>query len=69
MIIRDAEGHTHEVTNGQHLGDGCYVWHDGFQFWIGAERSSGWHVVALEDSVLSALIAYARRIYETRSKK
>ncbi len=45
----------------EHLGDGVYASHDGYQIWLAANHHEN-KVVALEPVVLAALIAYAKRI-------
>lgn len=46
-----------------YLGDGVYVGHDGFQFWLYTERGIGnYHCIALEPIALEALIAYKGKI-------
>lgn len=55
------------VRNGvkyeRYLGDGVYVGHDGFQFWIGTERTQ-WEAIALEDSTLASLLRYVEQKLE-----
>ena len=48
-----------------YLGDGVYASFDGYQIWLHAEREQGWHVIALEPAVLTALIAYANALRGT----
>jgi hypothetical protein len=45
-----------------YLGDGVYASFDGYQIWLKTERENGWHEIALEPPVVSALVAYADRI-------
>jgi len=48
----------------EHLGDGVYAAHDGYQLWIranDAEWGRGQTDVALEPGVLLRLVHYARR--------
>lgn len=46
----------------EYLGDdGVYVGHDGYQIWVGTVREDGqYHYIALDRSVLTSLISYAR---------
>jgi Flp pilus assembly pilin Flp len=45
----------------EHLCDGVYASHDGYQIWLAANHHEN-RVIALEPSVLRQLIAYAKRI-------
>lgn len=45
----------------QYLGDGVYASNDGYQIWLAANDPAN-DVIALEPSVLEALIAYAQQI-------
>ena len=44
-----------------YLGDGVYASFDGYQIWLAVNHHEN-KVVALEPPVLTALIAYAKRI-------
>lgn len=46
-----------------YLGDGVYASFDGYQIWLRAERENGWHRIALEPPVVTALVAYADKIW------
>jgi hypothetical protein len=47
-----------------YLGDGVYASFDGYQIWLETERGDGaWHRIALEPPVMTALVAYAGRIW------
>jgi hypothetical protein len=48
-------------VNGEYLGDGVYIEHDGFGVWLRAPREEGVHKVYLEREVFHALCAYWRR--------
>lgn len=43
-----------------YLGDGVYATHDGFHVWLRVNAHTAQPVVALEPSVLLALLAYAK---------
>jgi hypothetical protein len=46
----------------EYLGDGIYASFDGWHVWLGLD--SGQRLIALEPSVLGALIGYARRCHK-----
>lgn len=46
--------------NKTYLGDGVYVWFDGYQLWIETMREEGIHCIALESPVFDALIHYIK---------
>jgi hypothetical protein len=46
----------------EYLGDGVYVYHDGFQVWLITERDEGEHRIALEPVVFDNLVRYRKRI-------
>lgn len=48
-----------------YLGDGVYVGHDGYQIWLGTQYGNR---IALEPSVMAALLRYAGRIAPGDSK-
>ena len=48
----------------EYLGDGVYASFDGYQIWLRTEREAGWHVIALEPPVWTALEGYMRRLRE-----
>lgn len=45
-----------------YLSDGAYVSHDGMQVWVSADREGGLHAVALDETALRRLVAYAEKI-------
>lgn len=45
-----------------YLGDGVYASFDGGKIWLRTEREQGWHVIALEPQVFTALVEYAKEI-------
>ena len=49
------------ARDNEHLGDGVYASHDGYQIWLAANHHDN-RVIALEPGVLRQLIAYAKRI-------
>ncbi len=49
------------VEQDAHLGDGVYASYDGYQIWLAANDHRN-KVVALEPSVMMALIDYASRV-------
>ena len=49
--------------NEVYLGDGVYISHDGYQFWIAVNDHRN-KVVALEPEVFDRLIEYKRKITE-----
>ena len=49
----------------RYLGDGVYASHDGFQIWLAANHHAN-RVIALEPSVMRALIEYNDYINELR---
>lgn len=53
-------GTLHDV---EHLGDGVYVGHDSFQFWVCAESQYGWECVALEAQAIDQLKNYVRKVH------
>lgn len=63
MTDRDAQ---HPIpagnTDGDHLGDGAYVSHDGYQIWVSCDRERGLEAVALDRHAIEALVGYAKRI-------
>ncbi len=48
----------------EYLGDGLYASFDDFAIWLRAPREDGDHTIALEPTVFTALVDYARRIRE-----
>lgn len=50
---------TDELNNKEYLGDGLYIGHDGYQIWLYTLEGNA---VALEPSVMQALINYNNRI-------
>lgn len=46
----------------EHIGDGVYVSHDGYQLWFRVNSHMNPALVAMEPSVLYALDNYRRRI-------
>lgn len=48
------------MNNEEHLGDGLYVSHDGYQIKLRAPRENGDHEVYLEPFVYAALVAWAK---------
>ena len=46
-----------------YLGDGLYVYFDGYQFMLTTEREHGEHYIALEPIVFDNLIEYRRNLY------
>lgn len=48
------------MQNPQYLGDGVYASHDGYHVWLSVGSHENQPVVALEPSVLSALVHYAK---------
>ena len=51
-------------TQREYIGDGVYVFHDGYHIWLTTDRSDGRHRIALEPSVLAALNDFAKRLAE-----
>lgn len=49
------------VGEPRHIGDGVYVSFDGYQLWLAVNHHEN-RVVALEPSVMRALVEYARQI-------
>ena len=49
-----------EDKNDEHIGDGVYISHDGYQLWLAANHHEN-KVIALEPAVLSQLIKYAEK--------
>ena len=47
-----------EDKNDEHIGDGVYISHDGYQIWLAANHHEN-KVIALEPQVLIAFIKYA----------
>ncbi len=47
-------------TEPTHLGDGCYVTWDGYQFWLVANDPRSHERVALEPNVFHAFLEYAQ---------
>jgi len=43
-----------------HVGDGVYLSHDGYQYWIAVNHHEN-RVVALEDATLAVMMAVVRR--------
>lgn len=50
------------TTPTDYLGDGVYVRHDGFQFWLIANDPASFERVALEPSVFRAFLRYVERV-------
>jgi len=46
----------------EYIGDGVYVYHDGYQMWLYTERDGYRHEIALEIEVMTSLGEYAARI-------
>jgi hypothetical protein len=46
----------------EYLGDGVYASFDGYHAWLGLD--AGQQLIALEPSVIGALIGYARRCHK-----
>lgn len=49
-----------EIMAPVHLGDGAYVSHDGYQFWLGANHHTS-KLVALDDHAMKALFEHWER--------
>jgi len=54
------------IMNDEYLGDGVYVSHDGYHIWLAVNHHEN-KVVAIEASVMRALIVYAQK-FETHKK-
>jgi len=51
-----------QLRDVRYLGDGVYVGHDGYQFWLYTDRGAeGLHHIALEPNVLANLKDYCGR--------
>jgi hypothetical protein len=46
----------------EHLGDGVYASHDGYQIWLRVNDHRSAPLVALDRRAFSGLLAYAKRI-------
>ncbi len=57
-----------EMPEPRHLGDGAYVSFDGYQLWLAANHHEN-RVIALEPSVLRALVEYARQVDRAAGQK
>lgn len=53
----------------QHIGDGVYVWHDGYQFWLATQRDFRWESIALEPSTLIRFVRYIEDWHRARGMK
>lgn len=47
-----------------YLGDGVYASFDGYQIWLTTERDGREIAIALEPSVMNALIGYADQVFD-----
>lgn len=54
-------------SKGEYLGDGVYASFDGFQVWLAVNHHAN-HVVALEPTVMLALIRYWERLEAGRGR-
>jgi len=61
MQITHSDGRIEVVTDVTYLGDGLYGWYDGFNFWLGAPRETGWECVALEPATLYSFIRWLKQ--------
>lgn len=48
----------------EYLGDGVYVWHDGFQFVLEAESGGQMNVIYLEPNAMAALKEYEKILFD-----
>lgn len=53
--------------HGEYLGDGVYASHDGYQIWLAVGNHQN-KVVALEPTVMAALVRYSQRIEALRDQ-
>jgi hypothetical protein len=51
------------TDNRTYLGDGVYASFEHGMIWLRAERTNGWHEIALEPSVYHGLTEYAATIW------
>ena len=50
-------------TEPQHIGDGVYASHDGYQIWLRTLRDDGgWSLIALDRYTLANLIQFEREL-------
>lgn len=52
----------HDLRDVEHIGDGAYLGHDGYQLWLAAERENGWHMVAVEFGTGKTITDYETKI-------
>ena len=52
-----------------YIGDGVYVYHDGYQIWLETQRERSIERIALEYETYNSLKRYAKRIGFDRSEK
>ena len=57
-----------EMQEMDYLGDGVYVGHDGYQIWLTVDSHHNAPLVALDPSVLKALVQYAKRTILTEGE-
>lgn len=52
-----------EMQDMEHIGDGVYVGHDGYQIWLTVNSHENPPLVALDPAVLAALNRYSQRVF------
>lgn len=55
-----AEDRLKRLERGEHLGDGAYVSHDGFYFWLSANHHAN-RLVALEPQAVVHMVRWIKR--------